>query len=264
MEFFHYYFFDIMSFNEKLKDIPIKEVLVVIILAYFVIFPLKFLNISAGMGLTNLIIILYFIFKLRNYTSEFRVEISDIFSKISFKHILLIVLANVCFSYGMLYLSNVIIHVIPANSFLSFLVPLKSIHWKFVGILSFISIILVSPIAEELIFRGIFLNKLRLIVPTAFAILISSLLFASLHSFGSIFSAFIFAVCMAILYLKSENILVPILGHFLNNFIGESVYHIDHAKVLFTNSTVMIAMSILAIVSFIFILKFINSSMKNI
>ena len=253
-----------MSFNEKLKGIPIKEVLIVIILAYFVIFPLKFLNIGGGVELTNLLIILYFIFKLRNYTSEFWAEISDIFSKISFKHILFIVLANICFSYGMLYLSNLIIHVIPPNSFLSFFIPVKSIYLGFFGILSFISIILVSPIAEELIFRGIFLNKLRLIVPTVFAILISSLLFASLHSFGSIFSAFIFAVCMAILYLKSENIFVPILGHFLNNLIGESVYHIDHAKVLFTNSIVMIAMSILAIVSFIFILRFINSSMKNI
>ena len=73
-----------MSFNEKLKGIPIKEVLIVIILAYFVIFPLKFLNIGGGVELTNLIIILYFIFKLRNYTSEFLAEISDIFSKISF------------------------------------------------------------------------------------------------------------------------------------------------------------------------------------
>ncbi|MEE1134867.1 MAG: CPBP family intramembrane glutamic endopeptidase, partial [Methanobrevibacter sp.] len=71
---------------------------------------------------------------------------------------------------------------------------------------SFLATIVVSPISEELIFRGVFLNRLKLIVPTTFAVLISSLLFASLHGFGSIFSAFIFAVCVAILYLKTDNI----------------------------------------------------------
>jgi hypothetical protein len=132
------------------------------------------------------------------------------------------------------------------------------------GILGFLAVVLLSPVVEELIFRGVFLNKLELIVPATFAILISSLLFAALHSFGNIFSAFVFAVCMAILYLKSENILVPIFAHFLNNLIGESIYHLDHSRMLFKNDLMVGAMSILAIISFILLLKFIYSNWNTI
>lgn len=251
-------------FNEKLKEVPITEVLLVIIIAYGIIFPLRYLNINVTAEFTNLIIVAYFVFKLRNYSSEFFFEFSKVFSKISFKHILLIVLANICFSYGMLYLSSNLIELLPFNNYLAFFIPLKSIHFEFAGIFTFISIIVVSPFVEEMIFRGIFLNKLNLIVPTVFAVLISSLLFASLHSFGSIFSAFVFGLCMAIFYLKSENIAVPIFAHFLNNFIGETIYHIDSAGLMFTNSLVVFVMSVLAIISFIFIFKFIYSNMKNI
>lgn len=244
-------------FNEKIKEISIKEALIIIILSYLAAFALKFFNLSA-MGIFNVVIILYFVLSLKDFKHEFKLEVSEIFARISFNDILLIVLLNIFFSYGMLYLVGFAISLIPSDTYLRFFIPIKSI----IGILSFISIVLVSPIAEELIFRGILLNKLKLIVPTLFAILISSLLFASLHSVGSIFSAFIFAICMAILYLKSENILVPIFAHFLNNLIGESIYHIDYANLLFTNTIVMFVISVLAVVSFILILKFINSNMK--
>ena len=247
------------QFNERIKEIPIKEVLLIIILSYMATIFLNSLNLSI-MGVFNVVVVLYFVLYLRGFKDEFKLEISNIFAKISFKEIMFIVLINICFSYGMLYLSNYIINIIHLNGFLSFFIPVKSI----LGIFSFLSVILVSPLAEELVFRGVFLNKLKLIVPTVFAILISSLLFASLHSFGSIFSAFIFGICMALLYLKTENILVPILAHFINNLIGESIYHIDSGYLLFTNGIVMAVMSILAVVSFIFILKFINSNMKNI
>lgn len=160
-------------------------------------------------------------------------------------------------------MSNYILHLFPADTF-SFLIPTKSIGTGLMGIFSLISVVLISPIAEELIFRGIFLNKLRLIVPTIFAILISALLFASLHGFGSIISAFVFGIFMALLYLKTDNILVPILTHVLNNLIGETIYHLDYHKLLFTNSFAMALMSILAIVSFVVILRFISSGLKNI
>ena len=184
MEFFH--FFDIMSlFNEKIKEISIRDALIIIILSYLAALVLKFLNLSI-LGIFNVVIILYFVLRLKAFKQEFKLEVSEMFAKISFKDILLLVLFNICFSYGMLYLVNFVIDLISLNT-LRFFIPINSI----MGVLGFLSIVLVSPIAEELIFRGIFLNKLKLIIPTVFAILISSLLFASLHSLGSIFSAFI-------------------------------------------------------------------------
>ncbi len=252
-------------FNEQLKKISFTEVLLIIVLAYLLIFSLKFFKIiNIDFTLINVIIIIFFAFKLSKFDLELKSDFFSIFSAVSFKEILGIVMLNIFFSYGMLYLSRYIINFIPVNSYLSFIIPAKSISNGLMGILSLISIVLISPIAEEFLFRGIFLNKLRLVVPTIFAVLISALLFASLHGFGSITSAFIFGICMAILYLKSDNILVPVLAHFLNNLIGETIYHLDFQELLFTNSIVMMLMSILAIVSIIIILKFITLNLKNI
>jgi membrane protease YdiL (CAAX protease family) len=129
---------------------------------------------------------------------------------------------------------------------------------------SLIATVIISPISEELIFRGVFLNRLQLIVPPVFAVLISSLLFASLHSFGSIFSAFIFAICIAILYMKTENIFVAIFAHFINNVVAEAILIFDSGKLLFTNDIVVGAMSLLAIISFVLLLVFIVKELNTI
>ncbi|MBR3155458.1 MAG: CPBP family intramembrane metalloprotease [Methanobrevibacter sp.] len=177
----------------------------------------------------------------------------EAFSPDILKTVLAVVILNIFFSYGMLYLSNSILDFVPSvNLFNSFLTG------------SLIATIFISPISEELIFRGVFLNRLQLAVPVVFAVLISSLLFAALHSFGSIFSAFIFGVCIAILYLKTDNIFVPILAHFLNNLFAEIIVVLDPNKILFTNSFVVLIMSILAIVSFVIILIFIIGNLKKL
>lgn len=236
------------AFNERIKSISIKEILIVIIFSSIFVYGLRLFGIDINERYFYLMIIIYFIFRLRNYFNEFKSDAEDVFSEVSFKEILGIVLLNIFFSYGMLYLAKF------GGSFL----PVKSLNFE--GASGLFFIVAVSPLIEELMFRGVFLNKLKLIVPTLFAVLISSLLFASLHTFGSIFSAFIFGICISILYLKTENILVAIFAHFLNNLIGEGIFHMDSQAVLFSNGTLIAVMSILAIISFILIIKFIISS----
>lgn len=241
-------------FNEKLKKITLKELLSLIIVLFLISYSFNLLNIvHIDSSWIYFFVIIYFMFKLRNEFFTIKLDIIEIFSNDMLKSILAIVVLNIFFSYGMLYLSNSILDVSQSinltNSFLTG------------GLLA---TIIISPISEELIFRGVFLNRLRLIVPTLFAVLISSLLFAALHSFGSIFSAFIFAICIAILYLKTDNIFVPILAHFLNNLLAELIVLIDVNKIIFNDSIVVMGMSILAIVSFVLILRFIVKELNTI
>ena len=77
-------------------------------------------------------------------------------------------------------------------------------------------------------------------------------------------SAFIFALCMAILYLKTDNILVPIFAHILNNFLAESIVIIDTQHILFNNTVVMGAMSLLAIISMFLIVGSIIKELNSI
>ena len=241
-------------FNDKLKKITLKELLSLIIILFVIQYLINALNIvHIDSFWIYIFIIFYFIFKLRAEIFSIKNDIPEAFSPDILKTVLAVVILNIFFSYGMLYLSNSILDFVPSvNLFNSFLTG------------SLIATIFISPISEELIFRGVFLNRLQLAVPVVFAVLISSLLFAALHSFGSIFSAFIFGVCIAILYLKTDNIFVPIFAHFLNNLFAEIIVVMDPNKILFTNISVVLVMSILAIVSFVIILIFIIGNLKNL
>ena len=241
-------------FNEKLKKITLKELLSLIIVLFIIQYLINKLNIvQVDSYWIYIFIIFYFIFKLKTEIFSIRLDVMEVFSPDVLKTTLAVVVLNIFFSYGMLYLSNYILDIVPSfNLFNSFLTG------------SLIATIFISPISEELIFRGVFLNRLQLIVPAVFAVLISSLLFAALHSFGSIFSAFIFGICIAILYLKTDNIFVVIFAHFLNNLFAEIIVVMDPNKILFANSSVMMIMSILAIVSFVIILIFIIGQLKEL
>ena len=101
-------------------------------------------------------------------------------------------------------------------------------------------------------------------MPTSFAIIISSILFGALHSYGNIISAFVFGVCMCIIYLKTKNILTCILAHFLNNLLAELCVHIDSGNLIFTNDIFIVLFSILAIVSLYLIIISLRQEWKYI
>lgn len=238
------------SFNDALKNIELRNIAIFIVVTYIILSILANFSSIVDPNWFYFIVIGYFIFLLRNYSESFKSDVRSIFSRIGLRYILLIVFLNIFLSYGLLYLSIWLVDYFPFLGFLvNFSIPSMSLvnYLPFIG--TFVSTVIVSPISEELIFRGVFLNRLRLFVPTVFAVLISSLLFGSLHSFGGMISAVVFGICMAILYLKTENICVPILAHFLNNLFAEIIRLADVNKILFTNELVMGIVSILAIIS---------------
>lgn len=87
-------------------------------------------------------------------------------------------------------------------------------------LLSAIAAIIFAPLLEELVFRGVLFNRLKIRVGIIPSMLISSFLFAIGHDFGGMTSAFLFGMCMCILYLKTDNILVPMSVHFINNVVA--------------------------------------------
>lgn len=248
-------------FNDNLKNITVLNLTIILLVSYIVLYILGQFTDLINQKWIYVIVILYFIFKLRDYSIDFENDLFNIFSKVDLKYVLLMVFANIFFSYGMMYVANYVVVSFPSLDFLvNFTIPSMSL----ITFAPLILTVIVSPIAEELIFRGVLLNRLKIYVPTLFAVLISSLIFGSLHNFGSITSAIVFAICMAILYLKTENICVPILAHFLNNFFAEIIRIIDVNELLFTNDSVMLIISILAIVSAIILLSSIVKELKKL
>lgn len=80
------------------------------------------------------------------------------------------------------------------------------------------AVAILAPVVEEFMFRGVLLK--RMIAKTSMwgGILISSLLFGILHL--DIVGAFLFGVVASLLYLQTNNLLVPILLHIINNSLA--------------------------------------------
>ena len=85
-----------------------------------------------------------------------------------------------------------------------------------------LKVFLLSPILEELIFRGSLLSLLVKTESPKKVIFLSSLGFSLAHylSDSSLFAVFILGVFLAYVYLKTENIFLCIIVHVLNNFLA--------------------------------------------
>jgi len=86
-----------------------------------------------------------------------------------------------------------------------------------------IGTVIIGPIFEEILYRGLMYNKLKQISNAFIAVFISSILFALLHIPGygfniKMFSLVLDGILLTYCYEKTDNIYVPILVHSINNF----------------------------------------------
>ncbi|TCW36049.1 hypothetical protein EDC21_11115 [Thermohydrogenium kirishiense] len=85
----------------------------------------------------------------------------------------------------------------------------------------FLSVVIIAPIVEEIIFRGLIFNELRKELSIYTAIIIQSAIFAIIH--GSLyqgFYAFLLGIFLSVMYYLTESIWAPIIIHISSNLIG--------------------------------------------
>ena len=85
------------------------------------------------------------------------------------------------------------------------------------NLLNLLSLCVIAPLLEEFAFRGLLLHRWAHKYGLKSAVIWSSVLFGVLHP--DPIAAFIFGVCMCILYLRSQSILLPIICHSIYNFV---------------------------------------------
>lgn len=110
----------------------------------------------------------------------------------------------------------------------------------------------ISPIVEEIVFRGLIYNRMKKYYPTWISVLVSALLFGAWH--GNLVQA-IYGTCMGILlaytYERFKDFKIPCIFHAIANI---SVYTITYNSGLYQavvrsyNAVVLIAISIVVIV----------------
>jgi membrane protease YdiL (CAAX protease family) len=83
------------------------------------------------------------------------------------------------------------------------------------AILEILTTAFLAPVVEELLFRGVLLNRWSMKWGIRMGVLSSSIAFAIIHS--EFFRPFIVGVCLSLLYIKTRSLPAPILVHGLNN-----------------------------------------------
>ena len=89
--------------------------------------------------------------------------------------------------------------------------------------------VILVPIVEEVLFRGVLLDKISDKIPSVFAILISSIAFSFFHNdYVQMIYTFIMGIIFAITYLKVKNIFAPIIVHIIYNFTSVTYSYINY------------------------------------
>ena len=115
-------------------------------------------------------------------------------------------------------IDNLVNLVLPMPSFLVNLF-LKFIISKNI-ILSIILVTIIPPIFEEMFFRGLLVDGFKRNYTLSKTILVSSLFFGFIHMNPWQFvTAFLLGILFSWVCIKTNSILLPIFGHFLNNFL---------------------------------------------
>ncbi|MCC5894151.1 MAG: CPBP family intramembrane metalloprotease [Alkalibacterium sp.] len=131
--------------------------------------------------------------------------------------------------------------------------------------LRFIITVICAPIVEEILFRGVLLNKLALTFGIRKGILFSSIIFMVFHLNSFFIPQLIGGILLGIIYIKTKQLIYPILAHALNNLIPFLLNFMpdgDTPEVYIDMSELITALNILSLVFFVVLIIFIIATVK--
>ena len=216
--------FSVTDFNERLRTIRLREVILAIVIGFVLNVFLVALFPSLGDGDLVIMplfifILLFFIWALRG-THGLSGNFSKLFERGNRREILYIFIINLLFVF-ILGAFFAILDILFGSAYPEMAMDFTPTYYNPSSLaLEVITSIILAPIIEELFFRGVLFNRLKGRTGIVAAMIISSAIFAVGHEFGGITSAFLFGMCMCIIYLKTDNILMTMSIHFLNNLVA--------------------------------------------
>jgi uncharacterized protein len=109
------------------------------------------------------------------------------------------------------------------------LIPAPQWFWELFGRIfesdygwwgAFLKVVVIAPVIEELIFRGIILHGFRKNYHAATAVIISALLFSLFHlNPWQMPATFLLGLLLGWIMIRTRNILLAIIGHAINNLL---------------------------------------------
>jgi hypothetical protein len=260
----------IANFNTRLRTIKIRELIVGLIAAgiisgiLMIIFPVIDESDELFMLVFLLAILAFFVYALKGTTGLGK-NFQNLFEDENKKEILYVFALNILFACLFMFLISA----------LDILMGLGDPTWISIwdidtvdvsyGIVWYdvVTAIIFAPIIEELVFRGVLFNRLKIRTGIVPSMLITSFLFAIGHDFGGMTSAFLFGICMCILYLKTDNILIPMSVHFINNVVA-TIMEITQVDIFLAQWPWIVPSLIITIIGTYFLVKYIFQGIKKL
>ncbi len=97
-------------------------------------------------------------------------------------------------------------------------------------LISLVALAVIPAVCEEMVFRGVLVNALKH-KGKVFAVVLSSVMFSIFHfSPSQLIYPICFGLILAIVYLRTNNILFPMLLHFINNALSLSIQYFSNGS----------------------------------
>ena len=172
--------------------------------------------------LSDVILFTYIVFVIVRNKLSVGALIGKIPSNYNWWPLILMVLGGVAYSVGafvvvmypLVKLDSELVNEMLADSRLS--ESLKS---------SFILLVILAPLIEEMVFRGLIFSRLTKKWNMVGAMVVSSLAFGLLHM--NLIGAFVFGIVACVLYTRTRTLLAPMVLHALNNLIAWALIYTE-------------------------------------
>ena len=173
-------------------------------------------NINIIEGIFSVLVILWVTFMFLKHKKDYKLNLALLKEKNVKIDIFKVLVYQFLFSIGTFCLLTAIIYITKPAWMYKVLNSSPSTGNMYTD---FILIVIFAPILEELIFRGVLFSRFNKKWGFAVAALVSSILFGLLHIEMAMVGAIAFGFCQCILFEKYDNIAIPIMVHFINNFL---------------------------------------------
>ena len=129
-----------------------------------------------------------------------------------------LVIASIASTYLLFFPLSFLFPEFVKTWFLEFTPPMiwtSGDNYILANLLNFLAIVIVAPALEEFFFRGILLTRWTVKWSVVPAVIVSSGVFALLHT--NLIGSFCFGCIMAILYIRTKSLFIPMFLHVINN-----------------------------------------------
>ena len=222
--------FSVKDFNVRLRTIRLWELIIAVIISFFLTgFVEGYFNISSP----ELEYILFFCFMMVFFliatygTTGFNKDVNDLFKASSILRVLILAIANMfvaIFIQTMFFPLDSLLNMVNSIS-LPLLDVVTGTNDPLLFIFEMFSAIIIAPISEELFFRGVLFNRLKIRKGFVFGLVVSSVIFGLCHfnypdHFSHIIYTCIMGMTLCILYSRTDNLLLNMLVHSAYNLLS--------------------------------------------